>query len=190
MVSNLYNENLNNSHGKPESKNKASMLLAVLIIAGIALTWIGCYFIYKGYESRSWPQYQGKITASYVEKQRKRSSDTGSTSYDIYVARVKYSYRANGRSYTNDEIGFGGNEYTSKKKFKTEQYLNQFPVGKSVTVYYNPKKNKQSVLRQGVTGGSLLILVGGIIFLLAGAGMFYSFIIKRENNLIKPCKRS
>lgn len=180
MSENSYNGNLNKSPGKTESRGKAFILLTALIIAGLALTWLGCYFIYKGYESRSWPQVLGTITASYAEQQTRRPSDTGHTSSFVYVARVRYSYKADGRNYTNDEIGFGGNQYTSKRKYKTENYLKQFPVGESVTVYYNPENHAQSVLTQGITGGSLLILAGGIIFLLAAIGMFYSLIKNRQ----------
>ncbi len=177
-----YDGDLDDSTGKAGSRGKTFILLIALIIAGLALTWFGCYFIYKGYESRSWPRIPGKITASYAEQQTRRSSDTGHSSYFVYVARIRYSYSADGKAYTSDEISFGGNQYTSKRKYKTEKYLKQFPVGKSVTVYYNPGDPSQSVLKQGITGGSLLILAGGIIFLLAAAGMFYSIIKKNNNN--------
>lgn len=159
---------------KAKSRRDGIILAIAALIAGLAVLGYSGYCIYKGYESLAWPRTTGIINDSYVERQSRRSSETHGSTYK-YVARIRYSYSISGsKSFTSGQIGYGKNEYTSRNKVKTENYLRQFPVGKSVKVFYNPVNPEQAVLKQGITGGALLMLVMGVFFLLAAFAMFYT----------------
>ena len=163
---------------KAKSRRNTVIIATGFLIAGLGILGYGGYCIYKGYESLTWPQTPGIITDSFVERQSRRSSGTRTSTYK-YFARIRYSYTINGsKGYTSSQIGYGKNEYTSRNKSKTEKYLRQFPVGKSVTVFYDPENPKQAVLTQGITGGALLMLAMGLFFLLAASGMLYILKIK------------
>ncbi len=163
---------------KSKSRRNTAILAIGFLLAGLGILGYGGYSIYKGYESLAWPRTSGIINDSYAELQRRRSSGT-SGSHDQYVARIRYSYTLDGsKAYSSNEIGYGKSQYTSRIKSKTEKYLQQFPVGKSVTVFYNPENPNQAVLKQGITGGALLMVTIGIFFLLAASAMFYTMRIK------------
>ena len=180
MPGKYYNGYSRDQSKKAKSGRNTAILIIALLIAGIVMLGYGGFFIYKGYKSRNWPQTTGTIAAAYVERKTSRDSNTRKTSYK-YMARIRYVYKVNGRSYTNDEIGYGKNQYTSRKESKTKKYLQQFPVGKPVKVFYNPENPAQAVLKQGITGGAILVLTVGIFFLLASSGMLYVFINSKRN---------
>ena len=182
MPEKYYNGYSGESGKKARSGRNTAILIIAFLIAGIVMLGYGGFFTYKGYESRSWPQTTGTINAAYVERKTSRDSNTRKTSYK-YVARIRYGYAVNGQNYTNNRIGFGKNQYTSRRESKTKKYLEQFPVGRSMKVFYNPENHAQAVLTQGVTGGALLVLTGGIFFLLSASGMFYVKINNKRNTL-------
>ena len=172
MSEQLYNGFSSGNRRKAKSDRDTKILAIAFIIGGLVMLGYGVFCIYNGYKSRTWPQALGTINASYAERQLRRESETHNSRIK-YVARIRYAYTVNGRKYNNDEVGFGKSEYTSRRKSKIEKYLEQFPVGKSVRVFYNPENPGQAVLSQGVTGGALLVLAGGILFLLIASSMFY-----------------
>jgi hypothetical protein len=71
---------------------------------------------------------------------------------------------------------------SSSKTSKVRQITVRYPVGRVVTVYYDPSNPKESVLEPGVTSDSWTKAIGGIIFLLIAVGViiFSKFKIKKK----------
>lgn len=160
---------------KNSSKSARSTLILALAFtaAGLVAVGFGIYYLRQGLESRNWLETDGVMNASFVERQTHRASDSRTTSRDKYVARISYRYMVDGRHYTGHIIGFGKSIYSSYQKSDTEKYLEQYPVGKKVAVYYDPKNHGTAVLITGITGGAMLILVVGAIFFGTGVSVFF-----------------
>ena len=174
MQKKMSNRFSNTNQGKEAMSGRKTAILAIaLILSGIVLTGYGVISIRKGYESRTWPETRGTIISSHMERRTHRDSQKNKSRLQ-YIAIIRYSYTVNGRGHVGSKIGFGKSQYISNRSIKVERYLQQFPVGKSVTVYYNPADHGEAVLNPGITGGAFLMLAGGIIFLLGGAAVFYS----------------
>jgi len=161
--------------GEKKKTDRTMILLAILFpVAGLLVLYFGVDALMKGYESRQWPSVQGQISKSYIDRQLKNRSDTMGSSIR-YVARIGYTYRIDGKIYYCNTIGFGKNEYSSQKRSKTKKYLKRYPMGKPVMVYYNPADPHSAVLKAGITGGALLILIIGFFFVLAGVAGFIAY---------------
>ena len=108
-----------------------------------------------------------------VSKVKKGSSNPlrGSSSPTPWV---EFSYLVGGHMYVSDELDFG------QWSYDVPRYLNNYPIGKQVTIYYDPDKPKQAVLNK--TGSYLANFFGLFLFWGAGAVIFYYRFMKREKD--------
>jgi len=137
--------------------------LFILVFAGL-----GAFLIYQSVRSRqkaeasqAWPATSGQVTEAHVEQSTSTDSD-GDTSTS-YTPTVSYTYRVLGQEYQGDKIGFGFQQsYGSPSK--AQAALASFPVGKQVTVYYDPNKPADAVLERKASGSTPTLGLG-IIFI-------------------------
>ena len=113
--------------------------------------------------SQDWPSVEGEIVHATVGVKVSRDEDGTSRSY---APQVLYTYSVRGQQYTSDRVTVGARRrYSSHRKAEAKlQYQN----GEKVTVYYNPKKPAQAVLKCGAVGGALPTLLIGIAFAIGG----------------------
>ena len=151
------------------SSGKADRGLIFLILgmfaAGVVLMAWGGYEIKGSRESGSWPSIQGTISSSSVSKRTTRDSDRRTRT--TYYPKVGYRYRVDGRNYISSRIAFGTGDSGGSAKW-ARKIVNKYPVGKNVTVYYNPQDPQYGVLESGFTWRSIMILLAGIAFFAAG----------------------
>ena len=167
--------------GSVDQKNKPDRTLIIFTLvfplAGILALYFGGNALLKGYESRKWPTVNGQISNSYID--RRNETHNGRSSIR-YVAILGYKYRVNGKNYYCDTIGFGKSKYASQKRSKTLKYLEHYPTGKSVTVYYDPADPHNAVLKSGITGGALFAIAIGFLFVLVGLASFLTLCNQRR----------
>ncbi len=109
--------------------------------------------------SASWPSTPGSITRSSIAESVSTSDDDNITHY---YPQLTYKYQVAGTTYEGKRIMFGAVESGSHTKAQTT--ITRYPVGTSVSVYYNPADPKEAVLeRQSKSSNIMLIL--GIVFL-------------------------
>lgn len=127
-----------------------------------AMLWITI----MGLRSKSWPLTSGKIINSEVRKQVSRASirHRGPSSYQPHVV---YEYYVNGNRLQSEQLAFGDRLQTSEKK--AQKIIENYPAGKNVPVYYNPKKHTQAVVIAGNVAGVYIMLAIGFIFIAFGA---------------------
>ena len=105
---------------------------------------------------------EGRIVSSstYTSK-RKRNT--------YYHYSIDYEFTVNGKSYRSDEITFNNN-HSLDQEF-AQKYTSKYPVGKNVTVYYDPHDPSFSVLELEEWGDSglavLFLLFSVIVFVLS-----------------------
>jgi len=142
-----------------------------ILVFGIAAVWmLYTYFRQRreASESAAWPATQGKIVLSTVKASNFYDRDSSGTwQKTFYFPNVQYEYSVMGKTYTGKRIAFGASR-GFRSRAPAEKILERYPVGATVTVYYNPNDPADAVLeRQLRSGGSLLFI--GIAFALATA---------------------
>lgn len=132
--------------------------MGIFLLIGVGLTFWGWTILQNARASASWPTADGKVTKSEVT----RSTDAEGS--DSYSPEVTYTYSVNNTGFSNDTIKFGENSYGSRNK--ANGIAAGYPIGKSVTVYYDPEKPERSVLEPGVSAGSYIVIGIGVFFIL------------------------
>ncbi len=143
-----------------------TIVVGVLAIAvGVFLAWIFGYASFTaGAASESWPSVEGKITASKI-------SESGPHDNRTLRAHVSYQYEVNENIHRSDRVDFNSAGMSSSQRGDIQEITRKYPVGRSVTVYYDPDDPNISVLEPGVKLGAAFMLgmicigVGGVVLL-------------------------
>jgi hypothetical protein len=148
------------------------VLIGVLLFFFVTQQWI------RAYASLDWQTTQGKVTTSKAIPCSRRYHRFGSQ------ASIVYKYSVHGASYSSNNITFAFDSLT-RSCGNAEKVITQYPLGKSVVVYYDPKNPEQSVLRPGGTsflgiGFSLLSLIFGINLSMSKSNFVRAKMIKRK----------
>lgn len=99
--------------------------------------------IKQGIESEKWPHTKGVIISNEIEV--KPGDKKNSTPH--YLVHLKYDYQLKDTRYTGTTITFKGMDGS---KEGAQELSNQYPVGRTVSVYYNPSNNKDTTLEVGL----------------------------------------
>jgi hypothetical protein len=83
-----------------------------------------------------------------------------------YLPNIAYEYRANAAEFQSRQI-FIGQQFPSTIRFSNE-LVEKYPVGKEITVYYNPEKPEMAILERNRLKELLLYLIGSLIYILFG----------------------
>ncbi|WP_162459021.1 DUF3592 domain-containing protein [Desulfosarcina ovata] len=140
-------------------------LILGMFVAGVVMMAWGGFEIKGSRESGSWPTAQGTISASSVGKRTTR--DSNHRTKTTYYPKVGYHYQVEGRKYSSTRIAFGVGESGGSMKW-AQKIVNKYPVGKTVTVYYNPQDPPYGVLESGTTWRSIVLLLAGAVFFIVG----------------------
>jgi hypothetical protein len=100
-------------------------------------------------ESQNWPVTQGTIISSNL--QRKPGGEEG----DYYHAQITYNFTVEGIVYTSSIVNIGEQGW-STARYYYERLVQKYSVGKTVSVYYNPKNPSQAVLETDLEFNTLV----------------------------------
>jgi hypothetical protein len=161
-------------------KGTLFVLVGVLLMLFVTQRWI------LAYASLTWQTAQGKITTSKAIPCSRKYNRFGAQ------ASLVYKYSVHGISYSSSNIAFTLDSLTPSCG-NAEKIMTQYPLGKSVLVYYDPKNPEKSVLRPGGTsftgiGFSLLSLILGINLLMGKSNFARAKMIKRKHDKRIPMK--
>jgi hypothetical protein len=134
--------------------------LGILLLFGLiggGLSFWGWTILQDARASVSWPTAEGVVSSSEVDH------STDAEGGDSYSPEVTYQYQVDGQNLANNQIKFGENSYSSRRK--AEEIAAAYPVGKQVTVYYEPERPDNAVLEPGVSAGSYIVLGIGVLFI-------------------------
>lgn len=120
-----------------------TVILPVLILGGIG------YFLYKRNQqsgvarqiAQSWPSTSGTVLMSSVQSQM---SSRSHSSYPVIV----YQYDVNGKTYQSQTIKAGEQFLNVRVAGQAQATVARYPIGASVTVYYNPANPAESALER------------------------------------------
>lgn len=128
---------------------------------------------YKYLEVRAasdWPSVPGKVVVSKSETRQVKVIDSdreaGHRFEERNFANVTYQYAVAGQAYRCNRVTIG----EDRGNFEVAETLARYPVGKLVTVYYNPNKRGEAVLErdmpQGMWGciGWMVVIAVALVF--------------------------
>ncbi|HDP24786.1 MAG TPA: DUF3592 domain-containing protein [Deltaproteobacteria bacterium] len=148
--------------------NKNILLGIVFLAAGIGVAAWGFMNLSTAMESRSWPIAEGKIVSSQVVKKVERYTDSNNRRRNrtIYEAQVRYDYKVDGRSLIGSRVTMADSGSSSESR--AQKISMSYPAGSPCTVYYNPDKPEEAVLKAGITFATLMFPAIGILFAVIG----------------------
>jgi hypothetical protein len=117
-----------------------SIVLPLLILGGVG------YFIYKRSQqgtayrqaAQAWRSTTGTILMSSVQAVHRGNS------YPVVV----YQYEVNGKQYQSQTIKAGEQFLNVRIAGQARETVSRYPIGKTVTVYYNPDNPAESALER------------------------------------------
>jgi Protein of unknown function (DUF3592) len=141
---------------------QAGLLFGLAFVAiGVVIFFLGLRDLRLAKASAGWPATQGAITATRI-----RVDDRGESS-ESYHPEITYTYAVMGASYEGSRRIIGATRgYSSRRR--AEAFLEAYPVGRQVTVYYDPQKPREAVLEAGTTRGAIGTLIISAVFALIG----------------------
>lgn len=119
--------------------------------------------LYKAHNSAKWPEVAGTIVSSNI------SHHLGGKGTPYSSPDIAYSYQVGPTLYIGDNIAYA--PLSSSNTRKVSQVTGRYPVGRVVTVYYDPSNPQESVLEPGATTDSWTKVIAGIIFLIIAMGI-------------------
>lgn len=131
---------------------------------GVALAVpFGYHAMTSARESAGWPHTDGEIRESQLITREQRDGSF------VFRAHVVYAYIALGIEYEGERIRFGTDGAASPNRHRAEQWVEEYPAGRKVTVYYDPQSPSESVLEPGAHADAYALLALGIVLTVAGA---------------------
>lgn len=142
------------------------------LVAGLAAV-MGLVFLNNFRQAlvaqKTWTRAAGRVTESKVVGYHSRRSSS-------YCTYISYSYAAGGAIYGAGPLEINRSKYYFSEGSAEEDLQENFPVGQSLEIYYNPSNPHES--RLGLPGASGLI--SPIIFFLFSAGLISLALHLRE----------
>ena len=137
-----------------------------MVFVGVGLFMLFKLFrnMQKAKQSKDWMTAPGKVVYSDVDVQY--SSDSDGDSSTTYGAKVVYEYDVVGIHYEKDRIAFNAGVRSNNYK-KHAAIAANYPVGKAVTVYFNPDDPDDAVLETAVKSIASSIIIA-IVFIAIG----------------------
>lgn len=114
-----------------------------LAAAGIWAAWLRVGAGRKAAAMAAWPTTIGTVLGHGIDETT--SVDADGDRDTSYETTIRYAYQALGREWTGSRVSLAGNSFPSRRK--AQAWLDERPVGSTVTVHYDPTRPDEAVLR-------------------------------------------
>ena len=136
------------------------LVILILLVTSIFALRIGAKRYLKAKSCVKWPSTDGTVEVSKKEHFVNPSAGNG------YIPLVKYRYVIGGKKYRSELISFALNQHAGSMD-SVDNILRKYPVGKKVSVKYNPDNYSEAVLEDGIgnTTSVFILVISGIFFI-------------------------
>jgi hypothetical protein len=144
------------------------LLWLLVLLLGVSIAALPQYLSIK--KSAQWPSVPGVMTAS-------RMQSGVCKGMPCYHGEFAYRYRGGNTDLTGTALELGRTHWAARESW--QKVLDAYPVGKAVSVYYEPRSPANSVLEPGLFGEAEMLyeMVLGMIwffgFSFVGAFLWY-----------------
>jgi hypothetical protein len=152
------------------------MSTGAIFILGVVATFPTLIFIALGgklrelREARRWPETTGKVIATRVKSLRK-GYGRGETRVSNQPL-VHYEYTVGGRTYRCSRVSVA--EEVDGAELRA--ILKRYPVGKAVTVYYDPARPERTLLERTLPVGKFALGLGCLMAIVVGGPLTAVFL--------------
>lgn len=137
--------------------NAYTFILFLFTVTGAAVSVWGWLSLRKTRTQSQWSSTTGEIITAQASSEE-----------DDLLPLIEYRYQV-GEQAVQARLRFASG--TSPSEQLQQLVLNKYPLGASVTVYFNPQDPQQTTLEPGKAGGDALILIFGLGMLVLGLFM-------------------
>ena len=127
--------------------------------------------------AKDWVSTRGTILSSNIKVLKIPTGGGGKRGSRTNVPTVEYSYQVGEQSYKNNKL-YAGPAFGGDKKETVEKFLEQYPEGSSVEVFYNLNNPAESALHKNnpnVRSIAVILVIANLV--LCGALPLFWFII-------------
>jgi len=140
---------------------KVRLIIGILSIIGGMFFFVKALGISKNVGAGAdWLSVEGKVIKS--ELTSTWSSNAGGVNYHL---NIEYVYTVNGKDFTSDVVAFGGVLDGNFPKMR-KRYIERYPKGGVVKVYYDPAKPENAVLEPNENIAIFYYVVASVFVLL------------------------
>ncbi len=159
--------------GKVRASKKVMVFVMIILFGGSFFSYHLFKKSMKEYKSsKSWPSVSGTITRSEIETRAEWDSKKKKT-IKTYIPHINYTFYVKDREFRGTRVSFG--DYTSNSRMAVRVLIRDYPINKTVQVYYNPQDPSMCVLERKLGLGSYVALIVAIMFGLAGLLIVFVF---------------
>ena len=144
-------------------KKFVNLFFMAFITIGVVIAVRGVGTVIEAFRSTDWPLTEGSVTASGVDMKNDAIDTERRTRALRYSPAVSYSYDVDGTTYSSDLLGFI--RVWTDDESDAQVTVQRYPVGQTVTVYYDPGDPSRAVLDPGVPLNSMLGLLFGLAWI-------------------------
>jgi len=140
--------------------NPYVIILSTFGIAGAVVTLWGLMIIRKARKTLGWPSVEGAI----------KESSPASNSDDL-MPNIRFHYQVDDQSYTCT-LELPGSVSPSQEL--TRRYLEKYPQGKKVRVFYDPQHPERATLEPGIGSDWMVFALGLMATVFSIGALFFS----------------
>ena len=119
-----------------------------------------------GWESKSWETTVGRVEKAEISSKEDADSEI------IYSFNLLFSYEVEGQPYQNTRVR--PRAIRKQNMHFMSDWLEKYPEGSEVEVFYNPENHAESMLEPGIVAGSWVSMgFGCVVGLFAVILIFY-----------------
>ena len=154
---------------------------AIFVLLGIFFAVQGVLEWDRAAKSASWPTVAGTVTRSEVTSHRSSTKGRTTTSYH---AHIEFDYAVDGKA-------LHGNRRTYKVMASSQSAANEavaaYPVGRSVTVSYDPQDPERAVLEPGWDWSNAIPIAVGL-FAIAFVSFLRWLVVRQVSKAVQRMK--
>ncbi len=141
--------------------NYYGIILLLVVIAGITVAVWGWNIMIASRKIRQWPTVDGKIERSTLSSNR-----------DDLLPDIRFSYVVKGQQYSQS---FEFPADIDPMPEMAQSYIEKYPAGEKVRIYYNPLNPAEATLEPAVRGDWMIMALGVITAVGGLLALFVSF---------------
>ena len=158
---------------KAKKANPRTLGFMFTIIGAITFFFWGLPPLKYSNESKTWPSVQGTVTKSEVGSYLKNGKNYSR-------ANIEYNYKVDDKTFTSYKITVGDPPHVNNIS-KAKQMQQKYPVGTTVSVYYDPEAPDSSALKPGIRGNDIMLAGITGLFFVVGILVLLSRLIPKKH---------
>lgn len=161
----------------------AVIIALIFLFEGLRRSSRFVFLVFEWRQSQDWPSTQGIIVQSRLISTdvprggRKNYNLDGSIRLvSVDIPDIVVEYRVNGEVFQSNRISMG-QQFPAPQRV-TSEFMEKYPLGKEVAVFFNPEKPGMAVMEQSSFKKLFGHFVGGVVYLALGFGLLILLFLK------------